>query len=104
MPETFRIQVNAAEHAAAADGGKAYPLQVAFLGAQAAQCGYCTNGMIMTAKALLDRNSKPGKCHKQTHAGLRTKQNAYMRARNAAHHSSRASDGTPARTGNGRLR
>jgi nicotinate dehydrogenase subunit A len=32
---------------------------VAFLEAQAAQCGYCTNGMIMTAKALLDRNSKP---------------------------------------------
>jgi nicotinate dehydrogenase subunit A len=40
-------------------GGKAHPLQVAFLEAQAAQCGYCTNGMIMTAKALLDRNSKP---------------------------------------------
>ena len=40
-------------------GGKAHPLQVAFLEAQAAQCGYCTNGMIMTAKALLDRNRKP---------------------------------------------
>jgi nicotinate dehydrogenase subunit A len=26
---------------------------------QAAQCGYCTNGMIMTAKALLDANPKP---------------------------------------------
>ena len=26
---------------------------------QAAQCGYCINGMIMTAKALLDRNPKP---------------------------------------------
>jgi nicotinate dehydrogenase subunit A len=40
-------------------GAKPHPLQAAFLEAQAAQCGYCTNGMIMTAKALLDRNSKP---------------------------------------------
>ena len=35
------------------------PLQAAFIAEQAAQCGYCTNGMIMTAKALLDRNPKP---------------------------------------------
>jgi nicotinate dehydrogenase subunit A len=39
--------------------GKAHPLQSAFIEAQAAQCGYCTNGMIMTAKALLDKNSSP---------------------------------------------
>src|SRR5205809_4142966 len=32
------------------------PLQRAFIEAQAAQCGYCTNGMIMAAKALLERN------------------------------------------------
>lgn len=35
------------------------PVQKAFIGAQAAQCGYCLNGMIMTAKALLDRNPNP---------------------------------------------
>ena len=35
------------------------PLQAAFIAEQAAQCGYCTNGMIMTAKALLNRNGKP---------------------------------------------
>src|SRR6202161_2198071 len=29
------------------------PVQAAFIAEQAAQCGYCTNGMIMTAKALL---------------------------------------------------
>ena len=34
-------------------------LQTAFIQEQAAQCGYCMNGMIMTAKALLDKNSKP---------------------------------------------
>jgi aerobic-type carbon monoxide dehydrogenase small subunit (CoxS/CutS family) len=36
-----------------------HPLQKAFIEEQAAQCGYCLNGVIMTAKALLDRNPKP---------------------------------------------
>jgi nicotinate dehydrogenase subunit A len=36
-----------------------HPLQKAFLEEQAAQCGYCTNGMIMTAKALLDKTPRP---------------------------------------------
>jgi aerobic-type carbon monoxide dehydrogenase small subunit (CoxS/CutS family) len=35
------------------------PLQRAFIDEQAAQCGYCINGMIMSAKALLDRNPRP---------------------------------------------
>jgi nicotinate dehydrogenase subunit A len=34
-------------------------LQQAFIEEQAAQCGYCTNGMIMSAKELLDRNPRP---------------------------------------------
>src|ERR1700694_5234039 len=34
-------------------------VQAAFIAEQAAQCGYCTNGMIMSAKALLAQNSKP---------------------------------------------
>ena len=34
-------------------------LQTAFIQEQAAQCGYCMNGMIMTAKVLLDKNPKP---------------------------------------------
>ncbi len=38
---------------------KLHPLQKAFLDEQAVQCGYCTNGMIMSAKALLDVNPKP---------------------------------------------
>lgn len=36
-----------------------HPLQQAFIEEQAAQCGYCANGMIMTAKTLLDRNPRP---------------------------------------------
>lgn len=40
--------------------GHPHPLQKAFLDEQAAQCGYCTNGMIMTAKVLLDTKPNPG--------------------------------------------
>ena len=36
-----------------------HPLQKAFIAEQAMQCGYCSNGMIMSAKALLDRNRGP---------------------------------------------
>ena len=36
-----------------------HPLQQAFIEEQAAQCGYCANGMIMTAKTLLGRNPRP---------------------------------------------
>ncbi len=42
-------------------GSKAapHPVQQAFIAEQAAQCGYCMNGMIMTTKALLDRIPDP---------------------------------------------
>jgi nicotinate dehydrogenase subunit A len=36
-----------------------HPLQQAFIREQAAQCGYCVSGIIMAAKALLDRNPAP---------------------------------------------
>src|SRR5438477_7082584 len=35
------------------------PLQAAFIAEQAAQCGYCTAGMVMTARALLARTRRP---------------------------------------------
>ena len=37
-----------------------HPLQTAFIEEQAAQCGYCMNGMIINAKVLLDSNPDPG--------------------------------------------
>ena len=39
---------------------KLHPLQQAFIAEQAAQCGYCINGMIMQAAALLKKNPNPG--------------------------------------------
>jgi nicotinate dehydrogenase subunit A len=47
---------------------KPHPLQRAFIEEQAAQCGYCINGMIMTAKALLDANPRPSE--PEVRAGL----------------------------------
>jgi nicotinate dehydrogenase subunit A len=38
---------------------KPHPIQKAFIEEQAAQCGFCLNGVIMTAKAFLDKNPKP---------------------------------------------
>jgi carbon-monoxide dehydrogenase small subunit len=42
-----------------ADPQELHPLQKAFVSAGAVQCGYCTPGAILSAKALLDRNSQP---------------------------------------------
>jgi aerobic-type carbon monoxide dehydrogenase small subunit (CoxS/CutS family) len=39
--------------------GQLHPLQQAWIDEQVPQCGYCQNGQIMTAKALLDRNPNP---------------------------------------------
>jgi len=38
---------------------KPHPIQQAFIDEQAAQCGFCLSGVIMTAKALVDRTPKP---------------------------------------------
>jgi nicotinate dehydrogenase subunit A len=45
-----------------------HPLQRAFIEEQAVQCGYCINGMIMTAKTLLDQN--PQISEQEVRAGL----------------------------------
>jgi nicotinate dehydrogenase subunit A len=41
------------------EGLSSHPVQKAFLARQAAQCGYCVTGIIMTAATLLDRNPHP---------------------------------------------
>jgi len=44
-----------------ANGPDLHPLQKEFMEGFAAQCGYCTPGMLMSAKALLDRNPNPSR-------------------------------------------
>lgn len=41
------------------DNGRLHPLQQAFMDEGAVQCGFCTPGMILSAKALLDTESRP---------------------------------------------
>jgi len=58
-----------------------HPIQTAYIEEQVPQCGYCINGWMMTAAALLDRNKKPSdaeirealtglKCRCATHLGI----------------------------------
>jgi len=42
-----------------AEGSKLHPLQESFVENGAIQCGFCTSGMLLSAKALLDKNPKP---------------------------------------------
>ncbi|MGB5079221.1 MAG: (2Fe-2S)-binding protein [Burkholderiales bacterium] len=44
-----------------ANGTKLHPLQAAFADCGGSQCGYCTSGMLMTAKALLDHEPNPSR-------------------------------------------
>ncbi len=44
-----------------ADGGRLHPLQQAFAELGAAQCGYCTPGILLTAEALLEDNPTPSR-------------------------------------------
>ena len=44
-----------------AQGAELHPLQAAFADLGAAQCGYCTPGILMTAKALLEREPNPSR-------------------------------------------
>jgi len=43
------------------NAGKPHPLQQAFIDEQAGQCGYCLAGILISAKALLDKNPKPAR-------------------------------------------
>jgi aerobic-type carbon monoxide dehydrogenase small subunit (CoxS/CutS family) len=54
---TVRSEVTTLEGLAA--GGTLHPVQQAWIDEQVPQCGFCQNGQIMTAKALLDRNPHP---------------------------------------------
>jgi carbon-monoxide dehydrogenase small subunit len=46
-----------------ARGGQLHPIQQAFADAAAVQCGFCTPGLILATKALLDRHPQPSEEH-----------------------------------------
>jgi nicotinate dehydrogenase subunit A len=52
-------EITTIEGLAGASTQDLHPIQQAFIDEQAAQCGYCIDGIIMSAKALLDRNPDP---------------------------------------------
>ena len=58
MP-TSRVEGEITTIEGLAEGGTLHPLQQAWVDEQVPQCGFCQNGQIMTAKALLDRNPSP---------------------------------------------
>ena len=69
-----------------ADGGDLHPLQTAWIDHDVPQCGYCQAGQIMSAAALLDRNSKPTDADIDTAmAGNYCRCGTYNRIRDAIH-------------------
>ena len=69
------------------------PVQAAFIAEQAAQCGYCTAGIVMTARALLNRNPKPSEADvRQALAGNLCRCGSHVRVLRAV---MRAASGMP---------
>jgi nicotinate dehydrogenase subunit A len=62
---TVRLEDAAGHRVVTAEGlgspDRPHPVQAAFIAEQAAQCGYCTNGMVMSTVALLRRVPKPSR-------------------------------------------
>ena len=61
-PEADGCEITTIEGIAPSPGtgnGELHPVQQAFIDSGGVQCGFCTPGMIMAAKALLDRNPRP---------------------------------------------
>jgi aerobic carbon-monoxide dehydrogenase small subunit len=62
------------------DGSRSHPLQVAFAELGAAQCGYCTPAMLLTAKALLDHDPHPSReAIKEALAGVLCRCTGYIK-------------------------
>ena len=63
---------------------KPHPIQKAFIDEQAMQCGFCVNGVIMTAKAYLDRNPKAAEAEvRQAMSGVLCRCHAHTRMMSA---------------------
>ena len=78
-------------------GGKLHPLQQAWIDEQVPACGFCQNGQIMTAKALLDRNPRPTDAQiRETMKGALCRCMTYYRVQAAIRRAARRlADATP---------
>jgi carbon-monoxide dehydrogenase small subunit len=73
-----------------ADKGKLHPIQEAFIEKGAVQCGFCTPGVIMSAKALLDKNQTPTKDEiREAIGGNVCRCTGYVKIENAIKHAAR---------------
>lgn len=69
-----------------AKGGQPHPVQQAFIEEEAAQCGYCTNGWVMSIVALLEQNPSPtDEQIRQQLAGLKCRCGTHMSILRAVH-------------------
>lgn len=83
-----------------ADGDKLHPIQEAFIEKGAVQCGFCTPGVIMSAKALLDKNQTPDKqAVREAIGGNVCRCTGYVKIEEAIHHASRIMSETTVRGG-----
>jgi aerobic-type carbon monoxide dehydrogenase small subunit (CoxS/CutS family) len=75
---------------------KPHPVQAAFIAEEAAQCGYCTNGWIMTAVAGLERNPKPTEAEiRAMLAGLKCRCGTHMQILRAVRRAAEAMAANP---------
>ncbi len=78
------------------EGGRVHPLQLAFAEIGAAQCGYCTPGILLAAKALLDRNPMPERDEiRQALAGNLCRCTGYLQILQAIERAARGEVGSP---------
>jgi carbon-monoxide dehydrogenase small subunit len=77
-----------------ADGFKLHPIQQAFVDRGAIQCGYCTPGFIMSAKALLDNNPRPAEGRSRKVANNICRCTGYVQIVEAIQTAARAMGGT----------
>jgi carbon-monoxide dehydrogenase small subunit len=79
-----------------AEGPTLHPLQEAFIEVGAAQCGYCTPGILLAAKALLDRNPLPEREEiRQALAGNLCRCTGYVQILQAIERAARGEVGSP---------
>ena len=84
--------------------GRLHPIQQAWIDEQVPQCGFCQNGQIMTAKALLDRTPNPTDAQiRQGMAGTLCRCMTYYRVQTAIKRAAKAMASSSPQSGNGVL-